>query len=514
MFFLFHWTLFLATVEPMHSETVPTTINYNVLGPILRKILSKNSSNHVLRFDTSKNQIKLKNDKSIPGPICLESPFIALPNFDILKLLDKGHCCGYCGEVLKIYDDGKMKDDGKKKNRLKQNSMEKHDRYINGLDCSDCNVKWCDSQCRRLDFRHQLLHHRPTNKTFSHPFTDINGKEIDTFYFENWNALQTELIARGLYMLYNTILCIFQVYFDSSLKETYESLLCIDSKEAQELEAYIKSLLIMDASVDIKKIWEGFNKVFKNYGIDYVDFLRYSIIYHLNNYNGSIYLIFATLTKSAEVDANAKVEYYNGAIQRDYEEFSMVPKTKSRDLHIVKHHITDETKVSQIYTNQKSCRLDKKILEISTIKKATAQDEIILSKQDYTNPLDLEDDELTFLPDHTSTIPKIVVPISGDTNQKRRPSRVSFTSSGASFGEGIIKYNRNQIREMLESMTETIEKDELEEVIDDDNVSSVGSTVTIVDKEKLVNMVKNLQIAPHATQRRKSVKFDDNVSDI
>lgn len=502
----------------MDSSVVPTNVVSELLIPILKKILTNSKSSHLLRLDPKSNEIKLKIDKPHVGLIYLEAPYIALPAFDLLKLIERGKCCGYCGGVLKIYDNGKMKDDGNKSNREKQTLVDKHERYINGLDCSDCEVRWCDKQCKGLDFKHTILHHRPSNKSASHAFFDVNGNEKDTFFFDKWTKLKTILLNGNMDLIYNTFICILHLYYDPSLQPGFESLKCFTSDDEPQLERCIKSWNMED--IDLKSIWEDFLSCFKKFNVSYLKFLKYVAIFKLNNYNGSIYLIFSALTKSSTIQPNAKVEYYDGNKQHDYEEFS-VRTGEDNSVHLVKEHVVDTPSVKPIYTNKTSGILDKKVIQVSNTSRISTTSQLVILDEDFSNPFDMEDDEIEFLSDgdSDSKIPKIVLPIfPSTTTQKNTTPKIrtaSFTSSGASFGEGIIKYNRDQIREMLENMSHSMRldeesSDEAEDAIEDEISSSVGSSVN----RNIVSMMKNLQVNNAASQRRKSVKFEEKVTTI
>lgn len=502
----------------MENCTIPTNVVTDTLNPILKKILSKSKSTHLIRLDTVTNEIKLKVDKPHLGLIYLESPYIAIPSFDLLKLIERGKCCGLCGGVLKIYDNGKMKDDGNKSTRQKQTHIEKHERYINGLDCSECEVRWCDKQCKDLDFKHMLLNHRPSNKSTSHTFLDVAGNEKDIFYFDKWTKLKNLLVSENLDVVYNTFMCIIQIYYDETLVQGFESLKCVVCDDESQLELYINSWNILKV-IDLKTLWQSFTGCFKKLNMSYLSFLKYVIIFKLNNYNGSIYLIFSAMTKSDSVESNVKVEYYDGATQYDYEEFS-VRTGEDNAVHMIKEHVVDRASVKPIYTNRSSGILDKKVIQVSNTARVSNTAPLVLPDEDFSNPADVEDDEIEFLSDGESDtkIPKIVLPVLPSYTQKTTNSKIraaSFTSSGASFGEGIIKYNRDQIREMLENMSHSMRldeesSDEAEDAIDDEISSSVGSSIS----RNIVSMVKNLQVNNAASQRRKSVKFEEKVTTI
>lgn len=496
---------------------IPSSLNSEKLNPLLKKILNKSKSAHLLRVDSTSNEIKLKTDKPHLGIIYIEAPYITLPHFDVLKLIERGKCCSYCGEVLKIYDNGKMIDDGNKGNRQRKTSFDKHDRYINGLDCSDCEVCWCDKQCKELDFRHRILSHRPTNKSATHAFIDVDGNDKDIFYFAKWDILKKKLTGNNMEIFYNTLICILHLYYDPSLVIGFESLRCYTSNDEQHLEKYIDSWNILEA-INLKKIWEEFQNCFKNFRLSYLKFLKYIIIFRLNNYNGSIYLIFSAIKKSDVLTPNSKVEYYDGITQRDYEEFSVISKG-TNSIKLVKQYVVDKPSIKPIYTNKTSGILDKKIIQVTNTSKVTSDFPLIILEEDYSNPLDIVDDDIDFISDDESNnaIPKIILPITKSSSQQKNPKirTASFTSSGASFGEGIIKYNRDQIREMLENMSNSNRldeesSDEAEEVIDDDLSSSGGSSVN----KNFVSMVKNMQITNATAQRRKSVKFEETVTTI
>lgn len=498
----------------MTQESIPKSVNSEILVSTLKKVFNKSKSGHPLRIDPDSNQIRLKNDKNNLGIVYLEAPYISLPSYEVLKLIQMGKCCSYCGEVLKIYDNGKMKDDGNRGKREKQTTVEKHERYINGLDCSNCEVRWCDKQCKELDFKHDLLYHRPSNKSSTHAFIDTNGVEKDTFYFDKWKSLETLLLKENLDLCYNTIICILHIYYDDNLLTGYESLRCLDTNDEKSYDEYLES-----SNTDHKQIWEKFLSCFKKFEMSYVKFLQYMAIFKMNNYNGSIYLIFSALAKSNIKEPNLKIEYFDGNTKRDYEEF-LIKTGDNNSVKIFKHHVIDSPTVKPIYTNKTSGILDKKIIQILNTSKISTQEELTIMDQDYSNPIDLEDDDFAFISDDNGDvdIPKIILPMPTSNNGNKQPKirNASFTSSGASFGEGIIKYNRDQIREMLENMSQNLKldeesSDELDEVIDDEVSSSFGSSV---NQNLVVSMVKNLQMAPSASQRRKSVKFEDNITTI
>ncbi|GAV29227.1 hypothetical protein PMKS-002709 [Pichia membranifaciens] len=411
-----------------------------------------------------------------------------------------------------------MKDDGNKSNRQKQTHIEKHERYINGLDCSNCEVRWCDKQCKDLDFKHILLNHRPSNKSASHAFFDVDGNEKDIFYFDKWTKLKNLLVSDNLDVVYNTFMCIIHMYHDPNLGQGFESLRCVTCDSESQLENYISSWNILKV-IDLKTLWESFTDCFKKLNMTYLKFLKYMVIFKLNNYDGSIYLIFSALTKSDTLEPNVKVEYYDGVTQYDYEEFS-VRTGEDNAVHMIKEHVVDRASVKPIYTNRSSGILDKKVIQVSNTSRISTTAPLVLPNEDFSNPADVEDDEIEFLSDGESDtkIPKIVLPVLPSSTQKNTTPKIraaSFTSSGASFGEGIIKYNRDQIREMLENMSHSMRldeesSDEAEDAIDDEISSSVGSSMS----RNIVSIVKNLQVNNTASQRRKSVKFEEKVTTI
>ncbi|TID28557.1 hypothetical protein CANINC_002430 [Pichia inconspicua] len=498
----------------MNEELVPTQ-NDEILFPLLKTILSKSKAVHTLRLDN--NQIKLKTDKSLSGVIYLEAPYILLPNWDRLELIKRGKCCSYCGEVLKLYDNGKMKDDGKKATRQKQSIVDKHERYVNGLDCFNCEGKWCDKQCKGLDFRHELLYHRPTNKTNSHNFTNINKEDVDLFYHNNWRTLENTLTTKGQELCYMTIMMILHTYYDPKIKNGIDALRFLKSSNEED---YIR-FLGFDANDTnnsfLKNTCEQFNNCFKTFKISYLDFLKNMSIFKLNNYNGSIYLLFSGIKRGTAGESNIKIEYFTGEIERDFEEF-IIKTNDDNSVTLVKKNIKDETIVKPIYTNRSSGITDRKIIQLMSTCRISSDTELVLPDVDYSNPIDLEDDEISFIPsDSSSQTPAIILPVSNGTDRRRRSSRIrnaSFTSSGASFGEGIIKYNRDQIREMLENMTDTLNEefsDESSESALDDVPSCPISSKTNSD---FITVVKNLQHDGHIHHRRKSVKFEETVTTI
>ena len=505
----------------MDEDIIPTRVQKETLATLLKKIFSKSKSAHLLRYDSGSNEIKLRIDKLSLGIVCLEAPYILLPNYDLINLVEKGKCCSYCGAVLKIYDKGKMKDDGNKSDREKQTAQDKHERFVNGLDCFTCEVRWCDKQCKNLDFKHNLLYHRPSNKTASHNFTSVDGSEKDTFYFDRWKKVDKMVRSNNWDLVYNTLMCILHIYYDSNLKDGFESLKCFDSDEITVLESFIMRKLTNNESIDLKTVWESFSICFKHFEMEYVQFLKYITIFQLNNYNGSIYLIFSSIKKSKTADPNLKVEYFDGNTTHVYEEFSL-RTTETKSIKILSEEVIDDPSVKPIYTNRASGIVDKQIIEISSCDKITNLEELILPDQDYSNPVDVEDDDIAFISDDNSDIdvPKIILPVVKvkqtsnklDVNHIPKIRTASFTSSGASFGEGIIKYNRDQIREMLENISHNLINEESDDENAIDEVHSSTDSESTVSKN-IVYLVKNLQIAPN-TQRRKSVKFEETVATI
>jgi hypothetical protein len=507
----------------MGDVQIPTRVNIVALSPYLKKIFSKSKSTHSLRYDSHSDEIKLKTDKSKLGVVYMEAPFIALPNYELLKLIERGKCCGYCGEVLKLYDVGKMKDDGNKANREKQTTADKHERFINGLDCSECEARFCDKQCKLLDFKHELLHHRPTNKTATHPFVDVDGTDKDTFFFDSWKRLEAIILAENNDWLYNSMMCILHIYHDPSLETAFMSLRCWESNTSNDTIRFLQEKSL-EWKVSLEVIHSLLLECFKNFELSYIDFLKYISIYCLNNYQGSIYLIFSALNKSKTIDPNLRVEPFDGDITQDYEEF-VFKKTDDKGVRLLKTHIVDESTVKPIYTNRTSGILDKKIIQIMCTDMVSSGDTLVLLDQDYSNPLEIEDDEIAFISDDNDAVdtPRIIVPITPCTGQgivlktpNPRLRKASFTSSGNSFGEGIIKYNRDQIREMLENISNNLideeSADDADDVIADDVSSSLDSMPN--NEQSIAKVMKNLQINPPHHQRRKSVKFEDHVTTI
>lgn len=505
----------------VHIGSFPTNIDTKVIAPYIKKIFSKSKATHSLRYDSLTDQIKLKTDKSKLGVLYIEAPFILLPHFDVLKLIETGKCCSYCGEVLKLYDVGKMKDDGNKASREKRTTADKHERFINGLDCSDCEGRWCDNQCKLLDFKHNFLHHRPMNKTTSHPFLDINGDDKDTFFFDNWKKIESLIIKENNDWLYNTIMCILHLYHDPSLEATFSALPCWDAKSSDEMKRFMTTKGL-ESEISIEEIHSMLLACFKNLDLPLEKFLKYVSVYYLNNYHGSIYLIFSCLTKSASMEPNVKVEPFDGGLKHDFEEF-VFKKTEDNNVCLFKTHHTDGTTLKPIYTNRTSGVVEKQLIQLVCSKMITTNDALVLTDQDYSNPLEPEDDEIAFISDEhdEADVPRLIVPVpppSGDQNivlktPNPKLRKASFTSSGNSFGEGIIKFNRDQIREMLENMSNNFideeSGDDADEAVMDDHSSSTGSVTDA--EQKIVNAIKNLQINPSHNQRRKSVKFEDTV---
>ncbi|GMG40731.1 unnamed protein product [Ambrosiozyma monospora] len=249
------------------------------------------------------------------------------------------------------------------------------------------------------------------------------------------------------------------------------------------------------------------------------------IDFRMNNYNGSIYLLFATLDRVSGANStfNSKVGYFiespvhdeqrnnsptsptvvrchkrNGSsVTEEYDDFK-IAKNEDGSIKVIKqHHV--EILMKPIYTNRSSGLVNKKILKVTNFEPLSKGSTLVLRNVDYfntaedssdedssssesdsdsddnfdvnsistgeTNASSLFDDEpitpkLLHIPPMTPTTRAgsltCVTNANTNANSKGRRGHVrnaSFTSSGNSFGEGIIKYSRSQIRDMLMQMS-------------------------------------------------------------
>ncbi|GME78037.1 unnamed protein product [Ambrosiozyma monospora] len=249
------------------SPTTQTVVNHANLYPYLSKILNKSKSNHSLKISPKSphQKLELSQDQSSIGPVFMESPFILVPNFELLKLIKLGKCCSYCGDVLKVYDQGRMRDKdididdsdnspsrhhthnhGKngrkngnsgsngqggrsKSGNRSTNEQQKHNRFLSGLDCDECESCWCSQECKDLDFRHELMFHRPTNKSMCHRFPVLAGPSSESgrsnglnFSYEGWCKMFDFIKSNQLDLIYYGVMVMLHLIHDQALIRPFD----------------------------------------------------------------------------------------------------------------------------------------------------------------------------------------------------------------------------------------------------------------------------------------------------
>lgn len=434
-------------------------------------VLKLNKFPNPITINKDECGVVTKEDLNPLELLFIESPLILIPNHSLKSLIKSGRACSKCGEVIKAYDSGIIKDIKKNLDGLK------HERFLKGLDCDQCNIKWCCSKCKELDIWHDCLNHRPINKSN----TNQIGK--DTIFWENLVNLKMELEDPIKFGVFN---CILECQYDSNVKELFESL----------------PLDEIDLKLDWGKFQGLINETFKNSNYDLDTIKKYVGIYQRNNYDGSIYLIFSNLRRGEDVDSdndssvNCKMELFNKDQCKSFDEIDI-------NTHLIKHINNKMAKLKPIYTSRGS-NLNKKLIQCKSISNLTSGQMLIIENLNYSNPKDNDDDDIIYW--NESGFPKIIIPHE-DINIKIK-RRTSLTSSGASFGEGIIKYNREQIREMLqtsviEENSDYLSEKEEEENDDDDNEEDDDDDI---DEDEMFQKMKDLNVST----RRKSVRFVDD----
>ncbi|ODV88066.1 hypothetical protein CANARDRAFT_5371 [[Candida] arabinofermentans NRRL YB-2248] len=486
---------------------------------ILKEILPRKSP-----IQANKNgKITLVKDLDKLETIYNESPLILNSSFEIIKLIDLGKCCCRCGDVLKIYDRGIFKDSGlehpnnKEKDVVVHSNLtdEKLARYMSGLDCSACELRWCSDQCKRLDFRHGLLNHMPMNASMTN---NINSSDHDkiSLKFALWKNFKKLLMDENREDIYYTFCIILELYYYKPLVKQYENLRRLEGDEVQMLK-YLQSLnqkrydkAILQKFYDL--IIGVFNKKLK---LTFKQFLNYLIIFKLNNFENSIYVITSCIINDIDnnlddesiTSANCSIDYADATPNKDYEDVKIEP-IGNHSVKLTKQQHNQESSSKCIYSHP--LKIPRKIIKVSNLSMLSKSDELKVTSTSAFTPsfsilcqrkgsissgssLDSE------VRSHFSKPQMFELPANNTTQvQKQRSSSVSsnslqpittkaktgrtasFTSSGTSFGEGIIKYNRDQIREMLTKMTinqsstgdqELIEEDDDESSDDDEGDS-------------------------------------------
>lgn len=440
------------------------------------------SPNHL---KTSPNgKVATRTDLPPLDIVFVESPLILVPSHSLRLLIKNGRACAFCGDVIKAYDGGLIKDQ-----KNKNMDALKHQRFINGLDCDQCLYKWCSLQCKQFDeATHWVLNHRPINKSNTNSF----GHEV--LNWAPWSKLEKLLCDP---IKYGVFKCIMACVINDKIKEMYLELPHADEKfpmDDQWLEFH-----------------DFLNKSFKNFELSLDELNDYIRIYQRNNYEGSIYLIFSQLTQDLDDrKVNCKMEMFTNNQYTSFDEIDV-------NTHLVKH-ITTHPNQKPIYPIRNT-QLNKKLLQCKSTVHLTLGEEIVIPKDDYSQPRAIEEDELIYL--NEGGIPKIIIPHDSEENNNNSKKnshraransihgnfstanrrRASLTSSGASFGEGIIKYNREQIREMLKG---TLEETDIDTDCSIDELDTEGD-----DDDEVFKKMKDLSIG---LGRRKSVRFADGES--
>ncbi|QPG74566.1 hypothetical protein FOA43_001897 [Brettanomyces nanus] len=450
--------------------------NRKAVEPYIKRALERGRhSSHGIRVDDKKHEVVANSDKSGLGVLFLEAPFILLPEYEMLNLIELGKACAYCGTVLKVDDLGKLRDDkAHVRHRSKYSKME---RFIKGLDCDRCSLRWCCQKCKDADFKHNLLHHLPDNKTGTHNFVDSASKKKDVFLYGNWTQLRSLILEDDLEICYYGIMAILQVYYDDKLMKPFESLTFCDDIELAE--SFLSSGNETVTKEALHKSYQLLCDCFKKLDLSYDRYLKYLTIYKLNNFGGCIYLITSTLGRVAENgNANCRIEYYDeqdcSATETVIDSFRVKPVSEN-SVELIKESFVEAENKTPIYVTDN--RSNKKILKVLNVTRLKANEPLTIKDVDYSLPTDSEDEFAVLSLDldneeqrrmrmiqsrHRFSTSALLQPAK---NSKMRTA--SFTSSGSSFGEGIIKYNRAQIREMLQQLT--LEEGIQEESEADDN---------------------------------------------
>ncbi|OWB57604.1 hypothetical protein B5S28_g3564 [[Candida] boidinii] len=336
--------------------------NINELNKLINKKFNLNlikdpiDENLIIIQPKSKKKLLLPNSTSIsklpqspPPPTILfnETPFIEIPSFEFLKLIELGRCCSNCSDVLKL-DKGRLANPESQKssqsnsnnnnNNNSEYSEEVAARYMNGLDCDICNLKWCSIECKQMDIFHTLLNHQPTNKSFINSILNTNKQKINLKY-NNWLILKKFIILNNLSSIFSVFILILWFNYDIDLFNSFNSLKSIKIDDIIDKENhlinYLKTLNNMnrtnkiinnnnnkndisdeendkisiedDGSTELNeeiylKSYELICDCLPNcpFELSYLQFLRILIKFKLNNFNGSIFLFASHLKHSCE----------------------------------------------------------------------------------------------------------------------------------------------------------------------------------------------------------------------
>jgi len=451
---------------PSHPKS---SMDRNSLGPILRKIISKTKGQHTLRFDQQKKLLVAAFDQSQPGTLFLEAPMILLPDFELLRLIKIGKCCAYCGCVLKGDNEGRLAGSDTKPLNRKASKEQKIDRFISGLDCDQCSLRWCGDACKSADSLHGILNHRPENKSCSHQFVGADSRKKDVLLFDRWSSLWSFVATERLELCYYGISAILRIYYDEKLREPFESLRCLSDCTEKEMIRYLCSCSSTLDEDKLRKCYEMLIACFKKMDLGFGTFLRYLTIYKRNNFSGCIYLLASSLDHVG-VDnpgvENCRIEYFEGDESRNLVDSLLLKPISEHAVELIQQsHIEDKSKKVVFFTIG-SAKVRRKILKVSNIDAIRKGDPLTIREMDYSVPTVEEYAICAVDSDAESEI--MVQNRSASVSPHRHRSfyprhcsnsftsvhrTASFTSSGSSFGEGIIKYNRDQIREMLQHLS-------------------------------------------------------------
>lgn len=406
----------------------------NLLVKALKKAFKK-AKTLPLRVDPKTGEIKLTADRYQLGTLFLETPFMFFPDYERINLIGAGKACAYCGGVLKVDDAGRMRDSP---NLKRPSTDSKMNRYMSGLDCNECALRWCSPGCHEADWSHSMLHHRPENRSGTSQFIDCDGNHIDLLKYDSWHKLMMMIITQGLEVCYYGVLTVLQIHHDHTLRGPFSELHSGTSDDILEQADYIRVPF-----ETLEEVYELLMNCFKKLDLRFDEFVRYLAIHRCNNYAGSIYLVASSLKRTAD-DSNCRVDLYDAEAADQIESIIFKP-TQPGSVEVIRESYLHEKK-EPIHTCRRSPGCTS-ILKVTNMTKLAKSQVLTLKDADYTVPSDNED--AIFIEEMDDTITMLKAP----PQSNRRTSRASFTSSGSSFGEGIIKYNRQQIRDMLGELT-------------------------------------------------------------
>ncbi|KAF6006515.1 hypothetical protein HII13_004992 [Brettanomyces bruxellensis] len=493
---------------PPHPES---SLDRNKLGPIVKKIIGKTKGQHALRFDQQKKMLVAAFDQAQPGTLFLEAPMILLPDFELLRLIKLGKCCAYCGSVIKGDNEGRLAGTDTKPANKKASKEQKIDRFISGLDCDQCSLRWCSDVCKNADCMHNILNHRPENKSCSHQFVGADKKKKDILLFDKWHSLWAYVAKERLELCYYGIGAILRIYYDQRLEAAFESLRCVSECTEKSMIEYLCSCSPTLDEQKLRKCHVMLVTCFKKMELSFERFVRYLTIYKMNNFSGCIYLLASSLehvnVAGSEVE-NCRIEYSEDDENRDLVDSLLLKPISEHSVELIQEsHIEDKSKKVVFFTVG-GAKVRRKILKVSNIGLIRKGEPLTIREMDYSVPtveeyaicaVDSDGEGEIVMPNssgsmsshrHRSFYPRHC---SNSFTSARRTA--SFTSSGSSFGEGIIKYNRDQIREMLQHLS--LEEEQREGA---ERRESAGSANVLLEVPSNFGRI-----------RSKSVHFSDGV---